>query len=567
MPFTKRFSTIARGGIRFIGNTLGLSKIQNLLSAGTRGSIGAFTSLKNVQVPTFPLGTTLNYLDNGSSAILTLQPGSDILYAELVWGGLYKSLTQNIVAVIDSPVRLSNGVNTYQVTPDNATKQNFLINTGTAELGFYVRSAVVTNVVKETVNGVFSVEQVPAILEAIDNNTSETCHAGWTLMVVYQNATENLRNLTVWAGGAVVGVNTTVTDIAINGFLTPVSGASASKIFISAQEGDAAIGGDQLLFGKDIPSLTPLSGVNNVINNFFGSQINNENGVLDTTGTFGTRNQSPQTLTNRVAGRQGWDITAVGITNLLPPSTSSAVARLTSSGDLYVANGLAIQIDSSGAQLKLTKSSDVAYQIVNRTIKYTINVTNEGVLSADNIVIHDSIPTGLSFVNDSVTIDGVAQPGVIFPISLPSIAPGKSVIVEYSLLVDTFPLINPAVNTADAEYTFTPFSGVNEKATAKSNSVSVLIIDNDITLVKSVDKAIAIKGDKIKYSTLIVNNGVYPIKDIIFTDTLPVGTKFVVGSLTVDGASLSSADPSLGVNVGSLAVKEFRQIEFYAEIE
>lgn len=42
MAFLQRYTTIDRGGIRFVGNTLGLSKISNALSAGALGSIGAF---------------------------------------------------------------------------------------------------------------------------------------------------------------------------------------------------------------------------------------------------------------------------------------------------------------------------------------------------------------------------------------------------------------------------------------------------------------------------------------------------------------------------------------------
>lgn len=61
MSFIQRYSTIERGGIRFIGNTLGLSKISNALAAGSLGSIGAFTSLTNNQFSNFPVGSTSNY--------------------------------------------------------------------------------------------------------------------------------------------------------------------------------------------------------------------------------------------------------------------------------------------------------------------------------------------------------------------------------------------------------------------------------------------------------------------------------------------------------------------------
>lgn len=139
MAFIQRFSSIDRGGINFIGNTLGLSKNLNTLTAGTQGSIGAFTSLSNTQFSNFPNGTTNNYLENGSSAILNLPVGSSILYAELVWGGLYKSQTQDITNLLNNSINLSVNSNDYIIAPNGTTSQNFLIPSGGFQLGFYVR--------------------------------------------------------------------------------------------------------------------------------------------------------------------------------------------------------------------------------------------------------------------------------------------------------------------------------------------------------------------------------------------------------------------------------------------
>lgn len=122
MAFITRYSTINRGGIRFIGNTLGLSKASNSLTAGTLGSIGAFTTLNNTQVSNFPVGTTSSYLENGSTASLNLPIGSSILYAELVWGGLFRSQTQDISNLIDNNITLNVSGNDITITRcDNCT--------------------------------------------------------------------------------------------------------------------------------------------------------------------------------------------------------------------------------------------------------------------------------------------------------------------------------------------------------------------------------------------------------------------------------------------------------------
>ena len=122
MAFITKYSTINRGGIRFICYTLELTKASNSLTAGTLVSIGAFTTLNNTQVSNFPVGTTSSYLENGSTASLNLPIGSSILYAELVWGGLFRSQTQDISNLIDNNITLNVSGNDITITRcDNCT--------------------------------------------------------------------------------------------------------------------------------------------------------------------------------------------------------------------------------------------------------------------------------------------------------------------------------------------------------------------------------------------------------------------------------------------------------------
>lgn len=104
--------------------------------------------------------------------------------------------------------------------------------------------------------------------EAIDANSSDTNHAGWTLAVVYENASHPLRNLTLWGGGTVVSLTAGSTDVSLTGFKTPSSLPITGKLFVSAQEGDAVIAGDRMYFGRTTSGLFPLSGPNNPVGNF-----------------------------------------------------------------------------------------------------------------------------------------------------------------------------------------------------------------------------------------------------------------------------------------------------------
>ena len=562
MPFIQRFSDVKQGGIVFTGNTLGLSKRDNQNLSGTLGSIGAFTSLdSSLQVATFPIGTTSNYLQNGSSAILNLPANSTILYAELIWGGLYRSSVNDISSIINNNITFTTPSGVYSIASDVATRQNFVIPLETVTVGFYVRTANVTNLVLPNNSGVYSVQGVPSLIEALENRTQSTNHAGWTLAVVYENASNPLRNLTLWAGGSVVSPIVGTTDISLSGFLTPETLPITGKLFVSSGEGDAVISGDQMLFGENIGSLATLSGPNNPVNNFFASQINNENGLIDTSGSFGNRNADAFSVTNTIAYRQGWDITAIDLSNRLNVSQTSASIRFTSSGDLYVPNALAIMIDSKGANIVATKQANKTYANVGEEIEYTINLTNNGAIQANNVVIQDVLPVGLSLVPNSIFVNGI-QVSDSIPINIGSMAAQQNVVVTFRVIANSIPLSNPVLNIARVNYEFNPFEGYTVSTFTNTNIVSVYIVLADLSIIKSVDKIIAVKGDELTYTTIITNTGTLPIINMIFRDSVPVGTQFVVGSVIVNGVSQIGHDPNIGFNIGNLVPTQNVEVSF-----
>lgn len=441
MAFINRYSTRTCGAMTFTGNTLGLSQLLNANQAGTQGSIGAFiTTDTTLQVPTFPPGTTLDYTLNNSEANLVLPAGSTVLYAELIWGGNYLSVNEDITSEINNSVTFTdpNGTD-FTISPDPTTSNEPTFTIGGNTRGFYMRSNNVTSIVQAAGAGTYTAGGVPGLVDPLQASSADTNHAGWTLAVVYANSTLPNRSLNLFVGadGIVINPLNPAIDITISGFITPPSGTVDARLLISAQEGDANIGGDQALFGPDAGTLTLLSGPNNPVGNFFGSQINDDSGNLDTSGTFGNRNQDPFTLTNIVAGRQGWDITNVSGSGLLPNNQSTAVFRFTSSGDAYMPNALGVQIDEGDAILDIVKTVDKPFSSYGDVLSYTITITNNGVVPAINVIFSDSIPPGTLFVENSLYIDGVQYPGINpqYGVELDDIDVGDSVTIFFQIIV------------------------------------------------------------------------------------------------------------------------------------
>ena len=523
MAFVQRFSTIERGGIRFIGNTLGLNKSSNTLSAGTLGSIGAFTSLNNTQFSNFPIGTTSNYLENGSNATLQLPIGSTVLYAELIWGGLYRSQTQNISNLIDNAVTFTaNGTN-FSISPDGLTSQTFVIPSGSGyDLGFYVRTANVTNIVANSLNGTYSTGGVPALIIANDNQTNQTNHAGWTLAIVYHNDNEIIRNLTLWVGGAVVGPNTPVSDTTLTGFITPAVSVGG-KVFMSAQEGDAVLTGDQFLFGRDTLSLKTIT---------FKVQITGDNMIIT--------NQSGVTFLSVLPG--GETVPGSQDSNIVTTEViSTTFSKVKSTADDFIREG--------------------------ENTTQSITLTNNSSFVLKNLFFNDTLAAGASHVAGSVIIDGVSYPAydLITGFNLPDLQQGDSTTIFYTLLADNPKTQDTVDNFATVNYSVDTPQGTRN-FTENTNTVTFAVISTRLDVVKSVDKTVAISGEILNYTSVITNTGSQTATNLVFSDILQAGLTFVTDSVRIDNVSFPGYNPISSFSLPNLNPGQSVRVDFQARV-
>jgi uncharacterized repeat protein (TIGR01451 family) len=564
MPFINRFTTTDCGAITFTGNTLGLGKEVGTQNAGIDDSIGAFITLNTASnVPTYPViadgGTTLDWRENESAAQLRLPPSSEVLYAELIWGGNYKytlgPIPVDVSAFLNDAVNFTApSGNTFSVTPDVTTANTLDFGVD----GWYMRSADVTNIVKNFGAGTYSAGHIPGTV-APQNPFSN--HAGWTLAVVYFNPTLPVRNMNVFVGAEFIFPGTTV-DTTVSGFTTPSQGPITARILSSAQEGDAIFTGDQMLFGPDVGSLVNLSGPNNPITNFFASQINDDAGNLDTAGTYGNFNQNAFAGTNIVAGRQGWDITNVdGSANLVNGQTAATV-RFATDGDRYLANALGIQIDAAPL-LEPVKSVDKVVAEIGDSLTYTIIIPNNSNADADNVTITDFLAPGTTFVPGSFFVDGNliigADPSQ--GVNIGTIPAFGSVTVTYCVTINEDRSLCGTIVSNEATLNF-EFGCTGQTDGAASNVVDVRVECVIIEAVKTADTDLAVIGNDITYTTTITNAGTIDVTNVIFKDPVPNGTTFIPNSFTVNDVPILGADPNVGVNIGTLAAGQSVEVSF-----
>ncbi|WP_143186339.1 DUF11 domain-containing protein [Paenibacillus sp. P3E] len=561
IPLVVRATINATGAITFTGNTLGLSRSETTGVPGTQDSIGAFTTVNTSSTfGTYPAGTTNLYTSNSSAAILSIPSGSTVLYAELIWAGSYINGSVNLSSVINNPISFTTPAGTlFSVSPDAATSNSVDLGGG----GFaYVRSANVTSIIQTGGAGSYTAGSVVGTIVITGDTTAN--HAGWTLGVIYSNPSLPFRNMSLRAGAVLVQASSAPVVTTITGFATPVSGALGGRILFSAQEGDANRSGDQALFGPTTSTQVALSGPNNFATNFFASQINNDAGVLNTTGTFGTRNQTNGSPgTNIIAGRQGWDITNVDVSARLVNNQSSALLTLTTSGDAYVVNGNALQIDINAPKITLTKGSNAAGTIVGDTLTYTVTVSNTGTASATSAVLSDALPAGLTFVTGSVVVAGIPRPmyDITAGIPLGTLTLSTSVTVTYQAKVTSLPPSQIVANTANLAFTFQSVAGGSIlTGVIPSNTASLPVYSPVLGIVKSANTTNATVGDQIIYTLQIANTGNIGATTTL-TDNIPAGSSYVPGSFTVNGTPVAG-NPASGIAIGVIAAGGSSTVQF-----
>ncbi|MGL6105485.1 DUF7507 domain-containing protein, partial [Romboutsia sp.] len=216
-----------------------------------------------------------------------------------------------------------------------------------------------------------------------------------------------------------------------------------------------------------------------------------------------------------------------------------------------------------------TKKVNKAYATLDDILTYTVTVVNTGNVTAKNINFRDVIPAGLTFVNGTVSINGVSYPTYdpYTSFTLGNIIAGDTVVVKFEAKVTLLP--NPSLVSNTANLTFVYNIDPNSPdipAQTNSNTVTTQINLGLLSLVKSVDKSYVTAGDVITYTVVVSNNGNIPVENIVFTDSLQSDITFNAGSVKVNGTSQPDYNPTVGFNLGNIDSLNYVTVVFTATV-
>ncbi|HDR7774174.1 TPA: DUF11 domain-containing protein, partial [Bacillus paranthracis] len=299
-----------------------------------------------------------------------------------------------------------------------------------------------------------------------------------------------------------------------------------------------------VIFTDTVPSVTTFIANTFSINGVPQSGADPSNGVNIGTITAGT------TVT------VSFQVTVTSLPNQNPiVNFSSTSYQLVSPPDAEtsISNPVSTQINE--AILSMTKNESVSFADIGQTAFYTTSITNVGNTDATNIVFTDTLPSGLTFVPNTLTVDGVLQPnanpntGVL----LATLPPNEIYSIVFQVTVNSIPPINPAPNTASTTYEFT-VDPVNPPVSSSATSNTTLLQINNANIIstKTADLTFADVSNTITFTLNLPNTGNVAATDVTVIDILDSNLSFVPNSFTVNGQTIPNADLSTGVNIGSI---------------
>jgi len=206
-------------------------------------------------------------------------------------------------------------------------------------------------------------------------------------------------------------------------------------------------------------------------------------------------------------------------------------------------------------RISVNKSVDKDQVTTGDTLTYTITYTNNSLADVDNVIITDTLATGLNYIPGSATSGGLYNPineTLIWRIQ--TVPAGGSGSVSFSVEID-----ESVPNQGEIE-NFVIFSG-DDIPIDTSNLVIVTITFPEMVMSKTVDQLIAIPGDTVTYSINAFNDGAGPLNDAVIVDSLPDSFEYIPGTATVNGTPVTvTGSDILSIPVGTMEAAESAEI-------
>lgn len=399
-PFNLAYSDNIKGNTFMLGNTVLRANPAGLMDSVTNGAATVGNDNRDMVAIDIDGNSDLT-TSNSTSADLIFPAGiNTVKFARLYWGGrVVNSISKDSLSKLK--IRKGTSGNYFNVITPVTNVDTVLVNGEK----IYQSFVDVTNFINSNGAGTYTVANVPA---SPGNVGGGGRYGGWCLVVVYENLTLPYNSIRIYDGYAQVynGGPSTVLNLDLTGLNVPNNSLLSDEASFGtmAWEGDANLGSNTFNQG-DFIKINDIT-VTNAINpggNFWNGSIS-KNGSYVTTKNPNYKNQ------------MGIDIDEVNVGTGygIQPNATSVNVKFGTEADQYFPSIFTFSIRMKDPLVTLEKTvtdaSGNTFVESNEELTYTLSGTNQGVASAYNTVIVDTLPANVTYVPNSLEI--VSAPGV-----------------------------------------------------------------------------------------------------------------------------------------------------------
>ena len=383
-PFTVRKTITQKGGIVMLSNTSSKATPDNIVQNEIAPSgTGVDNNFTNTYVDIDGDASTFM----SSSDQLNLPNCSEITWAGLYWGADCSTGDENFATRNQVKLKVNSG--SYIDLTSDYLKDN------TAGYKSYHCFKDITSIMKA--NGLTDKYTIANVATDING---KNLFGGWTIVVVYKNTLQHMRNLTVFDGLANVSLGHTPVDIPISGFQTPLTGPVNFELGLVVYDGDRSYTGDQLMF-KGGTSFVNISDAIHPLNDVFNSTISS-NGILTTTRIPCYKNNL------------GYDANVYfpnnSSKNYIGNNAISGVIRQTTGFETYLTQVVTSAIDVYEPDLRTSvRVKNITHPsnqkaLPGDVLEYTVTGLNIGSDQSINTFITDTLYSNLNYVPNSLKV-------------------------------------------------------------------------------------------------------------------------------------------------------------------
>lgn len=196
------------------------------------------------------------------------------------------------------------------------------------------------------------------------------------------------------------------------------------------------------------------------------------------------------------------------------------------------------------ADVAIVKSGP-AFGAEGYPLTYTLSVVNNGPAQADDVLVTDPLPTGLTYQSATSTVGTCTEAGGTVECDLGDMAVGATAQITI-VSVPQASLIGTTITNTASVGSITP----DPDTSNNSSSVNTPIENNayptssNVTIAKTPSNATPKIGDTITYALVVSNSGPDTARGVSITDTLPTGLIYV--SAAGPGSTCSYKAPVVG---------------------